>query len=237
MPYIDTDVHLGLEDTVRLEQAILVYKGVSGGRSVFVSLHDVVSTNDAPQLGAGRLLSNEALSSLVEGLWSHQVAYLPDHVLAFGPTALAWWEPAAKRALFFDAQDQAVNAISGRVFPQPPLVFIAQRSGVGANLRVFALEHNARPKADTPLFMAPYWNASQGTVCLGSTQRPDSLEPDQTTAWSAAFFASAFTHGTSHLVVGTGKSYAEFWQSLERRKTFPTAPLIPAKRTLQEVLK
>ena len=130
-----------------------------------------------------------------------------------------------------------INALSGRVFPQPPLVFVAQRSGVGANLRVFALEHNARPKVYTPLFMASYWNASQGTVCLSSTQRPDSLEPDKTTAWSAAFFASAFTHGTSHLVIGTGKSYAEFWCSLERRKTFPIEALIAAKRTLQEVLK
>lgn len=236
MPHIDTDVHLGIEETVKLEQAILVYKGASGGRSVFLSLHDVTELNGAPQLAAGRLLSSEALSSLVEGLWSQRAAYLPEHVLAVGPGALAWWEPARRRALFFEAQDAAVNAISGRVFPQPPLVFVAERSGAGARLQVFALERDARPEADTPLWLAPYWNASQGTVCLGSMVRPDGLEPGETGVWSAAFFASAFTHGTNQLVVATGKSHAEFWRSIERRKRFPVRALIPARRSLKEVL-
>jgi PRTRC genetic system protein B len=234
MPNVTSEVYLGRDSTVKLEQAILLYKG-SGEQSTFVSLHDVQMTDGVPNLSAGQLLSSEALSILVEGLWRHRVTYLPEHVLACGPTTLVWWEPGVRRAMFFEAQDAAATAISGRVFPQPPLVFVAQRSGISTRLQVFALEHDARPLEDTPLCLAPYWNASQGVVCMGSTQQPDRLEPGNTREWSAAFFASAFTHGTSHLVVRTGQSYAEFWRSVERRKTFPKGALIPAGRTLAQV--
>jgi PRTRC genetic system protein B len=236
VPNVTSEVNLGRDSTVKLEQAILLYKGASGEQSTFVSLHDVQMTDGVPNLSAGRLLSSEALSILVEGLWRHRVTYLPEHVLASGPTTLVWWEPGMRRAMFFEAQDAAVNAISGRVFPQPALVFVAQRSGMSTRLQVFALERDARPLADTPLCLSPYWNASQGVVCMGSTQQPDRLEPENTREWSSVFFASAFTHGTSHLVVRTGQSYAEFWQSIERRKTFPKDALIPAGRTLSQVL-
>lgn len=236
MPNVTSEVNLGRDASVQLEQAILLYKGASGEQSTFVSLHDVQMTDGVPNLSAGRLLSSEALSVLVEGLWRHRITYLPEHVLACGPTTLVWWEPAMRRAMFFEAQDAAVNAISGRVFPQPALVFVAQRIGASTRLQVFALEDDARPLTETLLCLAPYWNASQGLVCMGSTQQPDRLEPGNTRAWSAAFFASAFTHGTSHLVVRTGQSYAEFWQSIERRKTFPKVALIPTGRTLAQVL-
>jgi PRTRC genetic system protein B len=236
MPNVTSEVNLGRDASVQLEQAILLYKGSSGEQSTFVSLHDVQMTDGVPNFSAGQLLSSEALSVLVEGLWRHRVTYLPEHVLACGPTTLVWWEPGMRRAMFFEAQDAAVNAVSGRVFPQPPLMFVAQRSGISTRLQVFALEHDVRPLADTLLCLAPYWNASQGLVCMGSTQQPDRLEPANTREWSAAFFASAFTHGTSHLVVRTGQSYAEFWRSIERRKTFPKNALIPAGRTLAQVL-
>jgi PRTRC genetic system protein B len=236
MPNVTSEINLGRDANVQLEQAILLYKGSSGEQSTFVSLHDVQMTDGVPTLSAGRLLSSEALSMLVEGLWRHRVTYLPEHILACGPTTLVWWEPGMRRAMFFEAQDIAVNAISGRVSPQPPLVFVAQRSGMNTRLQVFALEHDSRPLADTPLCLAPYWNASQGVVCMGSTQQPDRLEPGNTQEWSSAFFASAFTHGTSHLVVRTGQSYSEFWRSIKRRKTFPKEALIPAGRTLSQVL-
>jgi PRTRC genetic system protein B len=236
MPNMTSEVNLGRDASVQLEQAILLYKGSSGEQSTFVSLHDVQTTEGVPYLSAGRLLSSEALGVLVEGLWRHRVTYLPEHVLAYGPTTLVWWEPGMRRAMFFETQDAAANAISGRVFPQPPLMFVAQRIGISTRLQVFALERDMRPLSDTQLCLAPYWNASQGVVCMGSTQQPDRLEPGNTREWSAAFFASAFTHGTSHLVVRTGQSYAEFWQSIERRKTFPKEALISAVRTLMQVL-
>ena len=236
MPNVTSEVNLGRDASVQLEQAILLYKGASAEQSTFVSLHDVQITDGVPNLSAGRLLSSEALGVLVEGFWRHRVTYLPEHVIASGPTTLVWWERGMRRAMFFEAQDAAVNAISGRVFPQPPLVFVAQRSGTSTRLQVFALKQDVRPLADTPLCLAPYWNASQGVVCMGSTQQPDRLEPGNTREWSSAFFASAFTHGTSHVVVRTGQSYAEFWRSIERRKTFPKEALIPAGHTLAQVL-
>ena len=236
MPHVTSEVSLGRDTTAKLEQAILIYRGPAGEQTTFVSLHDVQTVNGVPGLAAGQLLSSETLATLVEGLWRHKLAFLPEHVLAYGPTTLVWWESAMRRAMFFEAQDVAVTAISGGVFPQPPLVFVAKRVRGIAQLQVFALERNERPVTETPLFLAPYWNASQGVVCLGSTQRPERLEPNNTREWSTAFFASAFTHGTSHLVVRTGLSYAEFWQSIEHNKTFPKEALIPAGRTLAQVL-
>ena len=135
--------------------------------------------------------------------------------------------------MFFASEDAYLNGLSGGVFPQPPLLFIAgERS-----LRVFALAGDERPTGSSPVYTAPYYNTSAGGVCLGSTPLPTTLSPDDTEGYADAFFHSAFTHGTAErLLKGWGGSYGEFWAQARGRGAFPLRHLVPLDRSVEEVV-
>ena len=52
-----------------------------------------------------------------------------------------------------------------------------------------------RPRPDSKLAAAPYWNIdSNGAVCAGTMRAPKSLTVTSIAAWQQAFFQSEFTH-------------------------------------------
>src|ERR1035437_5119398 len=61
-------------------------------------------------------------------------------------------------APYLDAgQPSDGRTLSGKVFPQPPLVFKV----CGSELSVRALTENRRPRPETTLMVAPYWNCDR----------------------------------------------------------------------------
>jgi len=65
----------------------------------------------------------------------------------------------------------------------------------GSELSVRALAENKRPRPDTPLMFAPYWNCDGGgRVCQGSMRAPGKLCLEAMKGWEKAFFESEFTH-------------------------------------------
>ena len=97
--------------------------------------------------------------------------FLPDHVVARTHDLLAWWMPAAMRPMFFRAGSELAG-ISGKRFPHPALLFVV-RSNV---LYVRALSASRRPRPDSKLAAAPYWNTGgDGAVCAGTMRTPKSL--------------------------------------------------------------
>src|SRR5664279_4839798 len=153
-------IDVGSELELKLYQAILLHRNDHGNRFM-ATVHGVVQQNadGSPTLGAGQLLSTASLRELARQLGTDcPVEFLPDEVIARTPDLLAWWTQAAVRPMFFRAGSE-LEAISGKRFPHPALLFVVRNSV----LYVRALFSTQRPHSDTKLAAAPYWNIdSQG---------------------------------------------------------------------------
>lgn len=232
---VSIDVSMGRRSVVELSKAILLYRESSHQGDAFATVHKVTGVEDgAPALAPGQLLSVEGLREIHKALYRVQkLEVTPLHVLAVNPERLVWFEPARSRVMFFESQDPYLNGLSGKTFPQPPLLFIAgERS-----LRVFALGENERPTGSSPVYTAPYYNTTTSGVCIGSMPLPAALSADDTDAYSDAFFHSAFTHGTSErLLRGWGGSYGEVWAHAREKGAFPTQHLVPLEAGVEEAI-
>ena len=232
---VSVDVSLGRQSTVRLARAVLLYQEGRHQGDAFATVHEVTGVEEGqPALAPGQLLTVEGLREIHKALYRVQrLEVLPQHVLAASPERLVWFEPARSRVMFFTAADAYLNSLSGRSFPQPPLLFIAgERS-----LRVFAPGGDERPTGSSPVFTAPYYNTTTGGVCIGSMPLPTALSAHDTDAYSDAFFHSAFTHGTSErLLKGWSGSYGEFWQYTRQHGAFPSQHLVPQEKSVEDVI-
>jgi PRTRC genetic system protein B len=219
---------------LRLFGAVLLYRDA---QRVLARQHPVViEKGNAPRLGAGSLVTGTMVDELLELSDRCALTYVPSNVVAVSRNAIAWFEPAYARTMYFKpSSDAAVAAFDGKSVPQPPLLLIAQNR----SLDVFALAENVRPTLQTPLYRAPYWNVfegrgnNDGRVCLGSMALPDSVEPQGIGAWTEAFFASNFTHltgGKRWLRAGT---YAELLTAAVAANRFDPAWLIGANVTVE----
>jgi PRTRC genetic system protein B len=224
--------HASLESnftpSVKQDFAVIVYTDVQRNTS-FCTQHKIKNN----KLEAGTLLSLEALEHLARDFWKSEVTVLDETILVHEPGVLVWWKPSQEEAMFFQTRDSSLDALSGQVFAQPPLVFIVYRR----SLKVYALLENVRPKANTPLYAAPYFNITGGAVCLGSMPMPNVIHPNQAKAINEAFFASAFTHGTTERVLNWEGSISEFWAEVKHAGDFPTTALKPADTTLEKAIK
>ena len=122
---------------------------------------------------AGQSVTTGFLETLAKGLGASMAAeVLPEHVLARTPELIAWWSRAQSRLMFFGDGDPKTRNLNGKMYPHPALVFMIH----GRELFVRALAENRRPKSDTRLRNAPYWNTdTQGRVCLGSMRVPEEV--------------------------------------------------------------
>jgi PRTRC genetic system protein B len=149
-------VSLSSDYEIRLQAALLLY---SGQRQAFATLHEVADDpgGGPPILRPAQPLTTAFLRELCEGLGRRvRPEILPENVLVRTPECLAWWVPAQRRTMFFaeHAEDNLQVHLNGRRFAQPPLVFKV----AGRELFVRALPADARPRPETQLKVAPYWN-------------------------------------------------------------------------------
>lgn len=229
-------VDIGGSEVLVLKGALLVYQGKSRG---FVTWHEVRqgSKEGAPFLSEAQELTTEFVHHLAQGLGTRvPTEILPESVLVRTAETIVWWTPAMVRTMFFAAHDADAHKLSGKRFPQPPLVWKVS----GKDLWVRALPENRRPVAQTTLMVAPYWNVDGETawICQGSMRSPVDLGVDTIGLWEQAFFQSEFTHhtGTRRLTNHPG-GFLGLWRSLAKvRRSFPVKYLTPAKETLQEFI-
>lgn len=230
------EAHVGIGETCKLQlrHALLIYEDE---RWTFATLHDVLpQAGSAPLLAPAQPLSLSFLRKLSEGLGARIAPeVLPGNVLARTPEMLAWWVPASRRIMFFGGPDEKARMLNGLVFPQPALVFKVRNT----ELFVRALDANPRPKADTRLKTAPYWNVAgnDGRVCLGNTRVPDDLSVGSMPAFETSFFQSEYTHpwGAARLTTHSG-GFVGLWSDLRGKKKFPTRYLTDARQTLREFI-
>jgi len=228
---MECNVYLGGPSQFELRGAILVYAGGNMSGGAFASWHDVEGgKTGAPRLGPAMPLSTSFLRELSRGLGAMtRPEILPENVLVRTPEMLIWWRPAQRRKMFFRHDDE-LGSVSGRVFPQPALVFRANHG----ELRVRALASNARPSSATALHVAPYYNVNiEGLVCQGTMRAPDETTVASMTQWEQAFFESEFTHiyGSGHFTRHAG-GVAGLWMSSAGKKVLPADQLVPSGQTL-----
>lgn len=237
---------LGTDITVELESAILIYDsnqrnagGVTGTVGKIAMVHAV----EHGTLGPGSAATIDAVRALAVGLMGSAggLHLIPTNVLAMSFGCLAWHCPPTRRQMWFQCLDggrkegeEKLNKVSGEVFPQPHLVFIATPN----HLRVFALACQGRPTAATPIYRAPYWNVNQqGTLCVGSTRFPSELVPQSILGWEKAFFKSRFTHATAVGVRLSRTPHNSLWPRLAGKRRFPVAELVRTRQKLGDLLK
>ena len=229
---MEINVAIGGGQKMALSGAIVVYQG---GHEAFAAWHDAKAAEDggAPYLGEAEPLTMEFLRALSEGLGAYVAPeILPASVLARTSELVVWWTRAQRRVLFFSDQSEA-GELNAKQYPVPALVFKVS----GGNLSIRALAKDERPRAETKLMTAPFWNCSEsGDVCLGTMRVPDASGVDAIEGWERKFFQSEFTHanGAARLTNFSG-GFLPFWRSLAGRKqVFPVQYLTDARETLRQ---
>jgi PRTRC genetic system protein B len=223
--------HFGSNRSYGLAKAILLY---SDGQEAFATVHEPKNSPDggAPYLDAGEPLTIDFLKQLAKGL-GQTVAreILPANVLARTPDMMVWWTRQQRRVMFFSESSDG-RTLNGHLFPQPPLVFRV----CGSELAVRALAENKRPRSDTPLMFAPYWNCDgAGRVCQGSMRAPGKLCLEVMKPWERAFFESEFTHAAIGARLTTHpEGFLGLWRDLaDSEAVFPAESLVKSGDTLE----
>lgn len=160
---------------------------------------------------------------------------LPSHVLHINPAengSVVWYTKPQARKLYFTES----LGIASQELPLPALVWAADKK----RLFVFALAGKGKPRLNTPLYNAPFFNLYRnGNVCMGSVDvrisQSTSLE-DFTAAWEGYFFGSYF----SHLIDGhnpVAGNIISLYQSLAGTGTFPVEQLTSNNKQLKHLLR
>ena len=236
---MNTSVNIGFSQDFRLSRALLVY-GTSSYqgfpyRHPFVTLHEVIHDGNHARLAEGQLMTPQMLIDVMSCLGrSVPVEILPERVLVRTAEMLVWWSPAAERTMFFSdrGDDPLLKKMNGKRYPQPALLL----KTCGAHLWIRALDKNERPKAETRMCLAPYWNCyDNGVACTGSMKIPREKSVAAVETWEQSFFQSEFTHalGTRKHTRFPGGLLA-MWQFLQGKKEFPSKYLVKLPETLAE---
>jgi PRTRC genetic system protein B len=230
---MEARVAIGANRSFALKSAVLVY---GDGATAFATLHPVVSKRTDPTLylGPGQALTSAFLKTLAAELGARVTPeVLPTNVLARTPDMITWWTRARREVMFFGGADQKARELNGAVYPHPALVFkVTDRE-----LFVRALEKDERPREDTPLKTAPYWNIdSVGRVCLGMMRVPDEAAVASIAGWESGFFRSEFSHPNGAVrLTSHPEGFFGVWRSLkDSERAFPVEFLTAANETLQQ---
>ena len=181
------------------------------------------------------MVTPQMLIDLMVGLGqSVPIEILPERVIVRTLDSIVWWGPARERIMFFSdrGEDARLKKMNGKHYPHPPLLFKTS----GTHLSVRALVENKRPKSDTKLYTAPYWNCYEnGVVCTGTMKIPREKSVAAIETWEESLFQSEFTHGAgvgNHVRYPGG--FLAMWTFLEGKLNFPSRYLVAANQTLAE---
>jgi PRTRC genetic system protein B len=239
---MNTSVSIGSSQDFRLSRALLVYGTNSYNgfpyRHPFVTLHEVIHENEEARLSEGQLVTPQMLADLMTGLGrSTPLEILPEQVIVRTADMIVWWTPASQRTMFFSdrGEDVALKKLNGGSYPHPPLLFKAS----GSHLWIRALAADKRPNAESPLYIAPYWNCyDNGVVCTGSMRIPREKSIAAIDGWERAFFQSEFTHAAGAVKhTNYPGGLLGLWQHAMGKDHFPVRYLVKARQILAEFVR
>lgn len=224
-----------LTSTLIPAAALVAYKSNSdvSGERFYVEMRKIRADG---KMGAGMPVSAEFLSEIAknytDSTGGKPHGTLPAKMLFCDPRSgcerYIWWNLPRVRRMFF----RASLGISEGDYHVPGVIYVA---GEGS-LNVFAFKGD-RPNPDTKLYWGPFFNTTNGRVCLGTTTERKPLDPtfeQLIDYWERRFWCTEFTHlggggnpTKSNLVLVT-KASAE--------KPFPENELQSTKMKLKDLL-
>ena len=218
-----------------LKKALLIYTNSKG--QVFCTLNGIQEKQGKSILKEGVAVKGENLAELFDLLGRtpreelKQMHWKNERLLAEGAGKLLWYAPAKRREIFFSCQNKKLMAISGKEFPFPALLFLADKD----TLSVFVLPSSRRPNQNTKLYEAPFWNVSKGgRICLPTGARNSFHTMEE---WEEIFYRSAFSHsGGASFKSGTVEKI--FPQLVKDKKSkFPVKNCFKKSFTVGDLLK
>lgn len=221
-----------MNDVYKLKQAITIYQAENpygGGGDHFFQLHNVFESKDGSSLGAGRPVTHEALEALCKGVLPSLIGnltYLSDRVLAtsgmvHGPDV--WWSPPSVRPMFFTGQVKIGNGLA----PWPGLIFVTERQSLSA---VFAVKGDRRPAMDSRLYVAPFFNMTDDSLCLGNALSPARNNAHED--WETVVYESAFSEDRlNEKRIEGPDTLSNLWKTLitEKATVFPEEKLLASR--------
>ncbi|KUZ70793.1 hypothetical protein WI36_20080 [Burkholderia ubonensis] len=231
------DISCGDETTLELDSALLLYRGragVHGIEQVYVTRHAARVIDGEPTLLAGQPVTKQQLASFVSAASKHigNFGFIHERAIYTAPGTVAWWTPAARRTVWFQAE-APLGTRHGEA-DHPALLFVAH----GRQRFVFAMKASERPTPETQLFQAPYFNVSgNGWICTGNVDCTEQPHPADIEAYETEeFFRSRFTHPNAPKLVDGG-SAVRLWMDLLDGAPFPTERLLSIEKTVGSVIK
>lgn len=229
-------------DAVYLPQkALVIYQAKAERGGVYVEAYDIdrqgQPINAHPLSVRETIALAECLNEVREVRTDYLscIGLLPERLLSLNPQQgyAVWYTPSQMVNLLFT---EALTIPCGTA-TVPALVWKADRK----KLQLFALHGNAKPKGDTPLYEAPFFNVYEDSVvCMGTVDR-DFTEADDVSefmaGWEHAFWNSYFSHliGSVSPVKG---NIIQLWQGLvDSGKPFPSEVLVKKGFTLNDLMK
>ena len=146
------------DNVLEMDQAVLLYHGRSG--SALATVHEVISVDGAPVIGAGRAMTAQAARELAGALLQRAAhgGFLPETVLYLQGDLLVWWVPPARRHLSFRVGTEQADAFGGRERGETRL---GQRIGGGE------VAEEADAVATRGLFAGEIAHVAEQAVALG----------------------------------------------------------------------
>jgi PRTRC genetic system protein B len=243
---MNTNVTFGGQDRqYDLTSAILIYEDASHNAAATVHKVTVDGRSQRPNLMPGQPLTMPALEGLINTLTNRVASngFIDGRILSMSMNRLMWFCPASRQRIWFkpsnkgDDSEAVLKAINSKFAWHPPLLFRADNR----RLCVWALLDNQRPRLNSRLWRAPYWNLGEGHMCNGNLELP-APAPENIAAFERAFFNSAFTHSSEGRLTTFKGGHNSLWAHLTKRKTSPpmnfwAGALVRTEQTVQSILK
>lgn len=146
--------------------------------------------------------------------------------------SVLWYTAPQKQKLYFS---ESLSLECG-VVSLPALVWKADKK----HLCVFALKEKNKPKSNTPLYHAPFFNLYQnGNVCMGNVDvkiKDAAYLEEFISAWQQYFFGSYFSHHIGGHIPMKENLITLYAELMEKDLDFPVDKLIRNGLTLKTLL-
>ncbi|MFL5731070.1 MAG: hypothetical protein ACJ75J_16400 [Cytophagaceae bacterium] len=219
-------------------KVIVAYKN---NHDYYLEVHSITDKGLSP----GVPLTKKALNKIIKTIKGSEVKSkplkfggpIPENLIYYNcdPKSpyLVWFMPAGKKNLYWTP---AMNIPDGSAHV-PPMVFVADKE----MLKVYALADNKKPSLNTPLFIAPFCNITNGIVCIGNTSRAavetieGLMERSERIFWDTRFSGHAMDNDASII---RGFNFYHFWKERIAKpdESFPVDVLVPTKETMEDLI-
>lgn len=181
-----------------------------------LSVGELVSTDAIRGLLAELTDSADTLSSQKNGL-----QLIPANVLIDNADRVVWYQPSRVAMLWL----QKGSKRRGMQIKWPALLFRVEKSPI--KFSIVALDEDARPSCDSPVYDVPMPNCYHGGgFCHGTAYLPTTVTTGTLVDFENCLYESLKTHSNNRQAVSDGSDVSDFWVKQSNSLTVGELPSI-----------